>query len=147
MLKLLALLAVAGLVSAHNAAGRRGGGRRLLGGWGPVNVTNEGVIAAAEYAVGQIQSRSNGMYALKLGEIVSAEKQIVSGIQYRMTLNVLTTNCRVSPTPADLSTCTATQTQQCVVHVLHKAWGPTPGHSQGRSAPQCSAITDLPGSE
>ena len=66
MLKLLALLAVAGLVSAQGTGRRREGRRRLLGGWGPVNVTNEGVIAAAEYAVGQIQSRSNGMYALKL---------------------------------------------------------------------------------
>jgi len=147
MLKLLALFAVMGLVVTAQNTGRREGGRRLLGGWNPTDVNSDGVIEAAQYAVNQIQGRSNGMYALKLGDVVSAEKQIVSGIHYRLTLNVHTTNCRVSPTPADLSTCAATHTQRCVVHVLSKSWGPNAGLSQGRNPPQCSAITALPGSE
>jgi len=144
MLKLLALLALFGLAVPALGVGGRTGGRRL-GGWNPADTTDEGVVAAAQFAFEQLRRRDNGMYALKMAEIVSAERQIVAGIKYRVTINVHTTDCRAGPA-VDLSTCASTHTQQCVMQVFHRAWGPDAGMRDGGS--QCSAKTALlPGSE
>jgi len=144
MLKLLALLAFCGLAVPVLSVGGRSGGRRL-GGWNPANTNDDGVVAAAQYAFEQLQRRDNGMFALKMAGIVSAEQQIVAGIKNRVTLAVHTTNCRVGA-EVDLSTCASTHTQQCVMQVFHRAWGPDAGMRE-QGSQQCSAKTALaPGS-
>jgi len=131
MLKLLALLAFCGLAVPVLSVGGRSGGRRL-GGWNPANTNDDGVVAAAQYAFEQLQRRDNGMFALKMAGIVSAEQQIVAGIKYRVTLAVHTTNCCAGP-EVDLSTCL--DPHAAVRHAgVPQSLGPRRRHARARLA-------------
>ncbi|MFM7138311.1 MAG: cystatin domain-containing protein [Planctomycetota bacterium] len=62
------------------------------GGWSEVAVTDEGVVAAAAFAVQARQKarRENGdKGTLSLEKVAAAEQQVVQGMNYRLTLRVL----------------------------------------------------------
>lgn len=62
------------------------------GGWSEVSPTDEGVVAAAAFAVRAQQAamREEGDQGrLALEEVAAAEQQVVQGMNYRLTLRVL----------------------------------------------------------
>lgn len=61
----------------------------MLGGFKQVGAENDaGVQKAADFALGELSSKEGG--ALKLDRVVSAERQVVAGTNYR--LKLATTN-------------------------------------------------------
>lgn len=63
---------------------------QVVGGWSKVPVTDEGVVAAANFAVAARRAVDDeaGDGKLVLVEIVDAEQQVVAGLNYRLTLQV-----------------------------------------------------------
>ncbi len=53
----------------------------------------EGVVSAAEAAIRHIQDTSNSIYTYQLLRIVSATKQVVSGVKYQLVLDGAPTAC------------------------------------------------------
>ena len=82
-------VAMGWLMTVGDAFGRQ----RNQGGYRPVPVTNENVAAAAAFAVSaqkkhlQAAAKVKAMN-LELLEIVNAEQQVVSGMNYRMQLRI-----------------------------------------------------------
>ncbi len=63
------------------------------GGWADVAATDEGVIAAAAFAVQSKQAamrENGGQRTLVLEKIEAAQQQVVAGMNYRLTLRVKT---------------------------------------------------------
>ncbi|XP_049689540.1 cystatin-like [Accipiter gentilis] len=107
---LVAALMFAGAVLA-------GEGRpRLLG--APVDIDNtdndEGLQRALQFAVTEYNKASNDMYSSRVVRIISAKRQIVSGIKYIMTVEIARTTC---PKPAtDLQSCAFHDAPQMAKH-------------------------------
>lgn len=64
-----------------------------MGGWSEAEMTDEGVLAAAEFAVAvQAESMQAGDSAapvrLELVKVLRAQQQVVAGVNYRLTLEV-----------------------------------------------------------
>jgi hypothetical protein len=81
-----ALMALAAVSLAEQACAVKPGG------WSEVSVTDEGVVAAAAFAVRvkQAAMREEGREGkLSLEEVATAEQQVVQGMNYRLTLRVL----------------------------------------------------------
>ncbi|KFQ75801.1 Cystatin, partial [Phaethon lepturus] len=78
---------------------------RLIG--APVDIANadndEGLQRALQFAMAEYNKASNDMYSSRVVRIISAKRQIVSGIKYIMKVEVGRTTC---PKPAtDLQSC------------------------------------------
>lgn len=75
------------LLSAAGCALREGDARHpLTGGFSEAPVTGEEVVEAALFAAGEMDDL--GYPGAALSEIVSAEQQVVSGINYRLLLEI-----------------------------------------------------------
>jgi hypothetical protein len=61
----------------------------LVGGYSKVSVTNEQVIAAAQFAVKTLAAMPERAVVVSLVEIKEAEQQVVAGMNYRLRLRVL----------------------------------------------------------
>ncbi|CAM9856322.1 unnamed protein product [Bubo scandiacus] len=99
----LALLAAALVFTGAVLGGERH--PRLLG--APVGVDNtdndEGLQRALHFAIAEYNKASNDMYSSRVVRIISAKKQIVSGVKYIMEVEIGRTTC---PKPAaDLQSC------------------------------------------
>ncbi|KAL3837224.1 hypothetical protein ACJMK2_022594 [Sinanodonta woodiana] len=67
--------------------------KQVLGGYQYVNKTSPEVHASASFAVDAINTQSNSFYILI--EVISAQQQIVAGINYKLVLSVAnTSSCR-----------------------------------------------------
>ncbi|NXV88997.1 CYT protein, partial [Calonectris borealis] len=78
---------------------------RLVG--GPVDIDNptndEGLQRALQFAMEEYNKASNDVYSSRVVRIISAKRQIVSGIKYIMKVEIGRTTC---PKPAtDLQSC------------------------------------------
>jgi cystatin-C len=60
----------------------------LPGGYYPVSVKNPQVMGAAEFAVGEINKRSNSLTPYVGEEIFAASSQVVAGMNYRLVLRL-----------------------------------------------------------
>jgi len=90
------------------------------GGWVSDDTNSTDVELAAEFAVSQIQIETNSLYTLILLKVLTAQSQVVAGINYQMTLRVGTTNSLAGQPP---SSCRRiTHIQQCRVTVWYQAW-------------------------
>ncbi|NXI94556.1 CYT protein, partial [Psophia crepitans] len=83
----------------------REGRPRLVG--APVDVDNvendEGLQRALQFAMTEYNRASNDMYSSRVVRVISAQRQIVSGIKYIMKVEIGRTTC---PKPAaDLQSC------------------------------------------
>jgi len=94
--------------------------------WGDVDVNEDSVIDAALFAANVLSDRENSIYHKKLVRINEAQKQIVSGIKYRINLEMMTTNCRKNEIQRyDIEKCGINETQDselCNVEVYVQAW-------------------------
>ncbi|XP_070570244.1 U7-hexatoxin-Hi1a-like [Ptychodera flava] len=66
----------------------------LLGAPGDVDVNDKGVIEAAEFAVTELNKMSNSLYLNKLTDIIKAQRQLVHGYNYFLTIEITPTTCR-----------------------------------------------------
>lgn len=73
----------------------------LVGGWHNTEPNDEYLKEAAEFATNVLSDRQNSMYHKKLDSIISAQKQIVSGLKLKMNLKIVSTNCRKNEMPRD----------------------------------------------
>lgn len=62
--------------------------------WNAVDVNDDNVIEAALFAANVLSDRENSIYHKKLIRIYNAQKHVVSGIKYKIGLEMATTNCR-----------------------------------------------------
>lgn len=92
VMRLRWLLLTAALLAPTAASGADQSVAVKPGGWTEVAVTDEGVVAAAAFAVQAQRAvhRGNGdQRTLSLENVAAAEQQVVQGINYRLTLRVL----------------------------------------------------------
>ncbi|NXF35914.1 CYT protein, partial [Nyctibius bracteatus] len=91
---------------------------RLLG--APVDVDNvendEGLQRALQFAMTEYNKASNDMYSSRVVRVISAQRQLVSGIKYTMKVEVGRTTC---PKPAaDLQSCAFHDAPQMAKHAI-----------------------------
>ncbi|KAG3262744.1 cystatin-C [Ictidomys tridecemlineatus] len=101
-LLLLGALAVALTVSPATGASPRHS-PRLLGGLEEADVNEEGVRRALDFAVSEYNKGSNDAYHSRAMKVVRARKQIVSGVNYLLDVEMGRTTC--TKTQAYLADC------------------------------------------
>lgn len=92
-MSLRSILLAAALLTAIMASGVDQALARKPGGWSEVSVTDEGVVAAAAFAVQAHRAamQKNGDQGkLVLEKVEAAQQQVVAGMNYRLTLRVQT---------------------------------------------------------
>ncbi|KAM6271373.1 cystatin-C [Spheniscus humboldti] len=111
------MLLAAALIFAGAVLG--GEGRpRLVG--APIDVADadndEGLQRALQFAVAEYNKASNDVYSSRVVRIISAKRQIVSGIKYIMKVEIGRTTC---PKPAtDLQSCAFHDAPQMAKHTI-----------------------------
>ncbi|KAM7385793.1 hypothetical protein PAMP_001850 [Pampus punctatissimus] len=66
----------------------------MVGGPRDIDVNDEGLRNALNFAVVQHNSRTNDMYLSQVTEVISAQSQVVAGIKYLITVKMARTSCR-----------------------------------------------------
>jgi len=101
----------------------------MTGGWSPADPKEEGVQRVAEFAVMDNNKRSNSMNHDKLIEVVTASRQVVSGIKYRLQIKIGQTNCRKNHgsefTSEHLAACEVPENnprKTCDVEIWEQKW-------------------------
>ncbi|NXH74038.1 CYT protein, partial [Hydrobates tethys] len=112
----LSLLAVALLFAGAVLGGED---RPLLVG-GPVDIdspsNDEGLQRALQFAMEEYNKASNDVYSSRVVRIISAKRQIVSGVKYIMKVEIGRTTC---PKPAtDLQSCAFHDAPQMAKHTI-----------------------------
>ncbi|NXN24288.1 CYT protein, partial [Nycticryphes semicollaris] len=91
---------------------------RLLG--APVDVDNadndEGLQRALQFAMVEYNRASNDMYSSRVVRVISAKRQLVSGIKYIMKVEIARTTCHKSAT--DLQSCSFHEDPQMAKHTI-----------------------------
>ncbi|XP_026528316.1 cystatin-2 [Notechis scutatus] len=101
-------------------------GTRLLGGRENASPEEPGVQAALQFAMNEYNRGSNDMYASRVSEVVEAQKQLVSGVKYYLTVKIGRTVCRKGI--SDLENCAfhdtpkLAQTMTCTFEVYSIPW-------------------------
>ncbi|XP_068796931.1 cystatin-like [Struthio camelus] len=88
---------------------------RLLGAPMDVASNDEGLQRALRFAVAQYNKGSNDKYSSRVARIISAKRQIVSGIKYNMEVEIGRTKCTKSV--ADLQSCAFHDAPEMAKHV------------------------------
>ncbi|XP_021248732.1 cystatin-C [Numida meleagris] len=76
---------------------------RLLGAPVPVNENDEGLQRALQFAMAEYNRASNDKYSSRVVRIISAKRQLVSGIKYILEVEIGRTTCPKSS--GDLQSC------------------------------------------
>ncbi|KAM4599608.1 cystatin-C-like [Fundulus diaphanus] len=66
----------------------------MVGGLSDIDVNNEGVQNALNFAVVQHNRKDNGVYLIQVAEVVKAQVQVVAGLKYVLTVKLEKTSCR-----------------------------------------------------
>ncbi|XP_013050410.2 cystatin-like [Anser cygnoides] len=88
--------------------------QRLLG--APVDVAenDEGLQRALQFAMAQYNRANNDMYSSRVVRIISAQRQLVSGIKYTMKVEIARTTC--TKATADPQSCSLYDTPEMAKH-------------------------------
>ncbi|XP_064602500.1 cathepsin L-like [Liolophura sinensis] len=91
------------------------------------NLEDEDVKNAVNFAVEELNKKSNSLFRANLIELQHAKKQVVAGLKYRLTFLLGDTVCRNNPSKSgtDLQACPLSdphRTQVCHATVWYKAW-------------------------
>ncbi|KAM9848165.1 cystatin-like [Aulostomus maculatus] len=78
------------------AAAAAVGSMSLVGGFRDVDVNDERVKNALNFALVKHNNASNDMYLRQVSKVVSAQAQVVSGLKYVLTVELSRTTCRKS---------------------------------------------------
>ncbi|XP_053430686.1 cystatin-C [Nycticebus coucang] len=101
-LLLLAALAVALAVSSATSASSGPRKQRLLGGFMDADVNEEDVQHALDFAVSEYNKASNDRYHSRALQVVRARKQLVSGMNYFLEVEIGRTTCTKSQPKLDV---------------------------------------------
>ncbi|XP_007546358.1 cystatin-like [Poecilia formosa] len=97
----------------------------LVGGATDIDIHNDGVQNALNFAVVQHNRRNNDMFLRQAAEVVKAQVQVVAGLKYILTVKMVKTSCRkntfnqvcdVKSLPADAPP------YQCIFTVWSRPW-------------------------
>uniref|UniRef100_A0A3B3V931 Cystatin-like n=1 Tax=Poecilia latipinna TaxID=48699 RepID=A0A3B3V931_9TELE len=66
----------------------------LVGGATDIDIHNDGVQNALNFAVVQHNRRNNDMFLRQAAEVVKAQVQVVAGLKYILTVKMVKTSCR-----------------------------------------------------
>nr|ADV40303.1 cystatin-like protein [Latrodectus hesperus] len=67
----------------------------MTGGWQKeLNPNSESIQKYAKFATAKVSASSNSLHHLKLTRISNVEKQVVSGMNYKMTITMAPTECK-----------------------------------------------------
>ncbi|XP_077351554.1 cystatin C (amyloid angiopathy and cerebral hemorrhage) [Festucalex cinctus] len=95
----------------------------LVGGFSDADPHDEGVQNALNFAINQHNQASNDMFLRVKTGIVNVQKQVVSGLNYVITVNMAKTACRKdSPDLAQCDTIAGAQPYQCKFTVWSRVW-------------------------
>ncbi|XP_077439100.1 cystatin C (amyloid angiopathy and cerebral hemorrhage) [Vanacampus margaritifer] len=95
---------------------------RLVGGFSDADPNEDGVQEALNFAVTQHNLGSNDMFLRVHTGVVNVQKQIVTGINYVITVNMAKTNCRKHPPDEQCDTTVVDQPYQCKFTVWSRPW-------------------------
>ncbi|KAE8601299.1 hypothetical protein XENTR_v10013622 [Xenopus tropicalis] len=91
----------------------------LLGGWNDAKEDDKSMLKALQFATEEYNKGNNGNYIVKVVKINRFRKQVVSGMNYSMNVDVLTTPCRDFESTSE--NC-RTQKKTCSFMVRTVAW-------------------------
>ncbi|CAL8367036.1 cystatin [Gadus morhua] len=100
---------------------------KMVGGYSDATVTDTGVQDALRYAVVRHNAGTNDMYLRQVGRVISVQKQVVSGVNYKFVVEMGQTACRKTgvesncPVRGDEA---AAKPYQCTF-VVYKHWSGT----------------------
>ncbi|KFM79664.1 L-cystatin, partial [Stegodyphus mimosarum] len=98
----------------------------MTGGWSRAETTNSpSTKKYAEFAVAKISEELDSLFHMKLMEILSAQKQVVSGMKYMLRMRIGATECEKDNNEVDLSSCEFRDCEApmtCNATVLDQAW-------------------------
>uniref|UniRef100_A0A452IUJ3 Egg-white cystatin n=1 Tax=Gopherus agassizii TaxID=38772 RepID=A0A452IUJ3_9SAUR len=83
-------------------------GERLAGGLQEVPISDPGVQAAVRFAVDAYNRASNSLHYCRAEQVLRARSQVVAGMKYYLTVQLVTTQCRKNGAGLgnrDISTC------------------------------------------
>ncbi|XP_008428412.1 cystatin-like [Poecilia reticulata] len=66
----------------------------LVGGATDIDIHNDGVQNALNFAVAQHNRKTNDMFLRQAAEVVKAQVQVVAGLKYILTVTMVKTSCR-----------------------------------------------------
>jgi len=92
----------------------------IVGGWSKLEVTDPEVLEIAQFGVEAISDDRNSGNLAKVGTIVSAYSQVVSGMKYNIVFDRHETNCPRSAT--NTGNCQTRSTERCRVVVVDQPW-------------------------
>ncbi|XP_077993958.1 cathepsin L-like [Glandiceps talaboti] len=96
----------------------------LLGGREDVSLDDDGVLKAANFAVDELNKKMNSLYRSKLMTVTAAEKQVVAGMNYFLTIEIGTTLCHNNDV-SSLDQCEFDpngNVHSCEIEVYVRAW-------------------------
>ncbi|XP_075718294.1 cystatin-like [Rhinoderma darwinii] len=121
MARLFIVVAVLACLSAVTQAGP------MLGGWEKADPNSSGVKRALAFALYEYNKGSNDMFAARAVKVNRAEKQLVSGINFRLDVDIGRTQCKKPTT--DVNSCelhrdpSFSKISTCRFEVFTVPWG------------------------
>ncbi|XP_026881406.2 cystatin C (amyloid angiopathy and cerebral hemorrhage) [Electrophorus electricus] len=99
----------------------------LPGGVSPADISSPSVKNALDFAVAQHNKASNDVYLSTVSKVISAKQQVVSGMKYYFTIDMVRTSCKKRRTEvcADKPGPTVEQPKQCELVVWSQPWTDT----------------------
>ncbi|KAG8263586.1 hypothetical protein J6590_029064 [Homalodisca vitripennis] len=107
-------------VSDNSARQQR---RVMVGGLTPANPNDANVKEAANFAVSEVDRRSNSLFSSKLLVVKEAKTQVVAGVNYHLKLQLVESNCRKgSAVNSACSPAAGKVVQECDMVVYDRPW-------------------------
>ncbi|XP_035209666.1 cystatin-1-like [Stegodyphus dumicola] len=91
----------------------------MTGGWSRADTANSASTQKyAEFAVAKISEKLDSLFHMKLMEVLSSQKQVVSGMKYMFKMRIGATECEKGNNDVDLSNC---EFKNCEAPMICKA--------------------------
>lgn len=108
----------------EGANDNNGSGEQIVGAPTKVSPDSPELQTLIQFAVETVDAQSNALHAQKLVRVIDAQRQLVSGILTKLTLETGYTDCRKNPN-LDKSKCNIDEQREhqfCEIHVWEKPW-------------------------
>ncbi|XP_022108692.1 cystatin-1-like [Acanthaster planci] len=91
----------------------------------PARVDEDGVVRAAHFAEEELNKMSNDLYVRRMTDVIKAQKQVVEGMNYYLTIEMTPTECKKNDPIEELDSCKLLdkpEKQICDVVVNERLW-------------------------
>ncbi|XP_068086038.1 uncharacterized protein [Anabrus simplex] len=112
------------VTSVECADRRKRAVRRLLGGYSPLDVNSAEALMASRLGVASLEMQSESVRKMKLVRVLSASRQVVAGLNIKVSFEMGVTNCLKNGT-GDVESCTVDEnegTKVCTITLYKKPW-------------------------